>query len=210
MIRKYWEPISAFMAGVADGFTAAMGPISESFGTLMPPFEWLGGKVKELWEWFGKLLDPVKSTQSELASAGEMGKKFGNMLAEALKIPGEALDQLRGGIDWVLEKLGIIDTKSDGLKNKVPSPDPIATGGAGVNTDGLQYSLTTGGAPYRPVSAPSAGGGFTDRSKNSYQYEINMHEGMSKDDALALMAQHQAREQRNRQAQNRSKMSWED
>ncbi|MBY4837548.1 phage tail tape measure protein [Pantoea sp. DY-5] len=210
MIRKYWEPIYAFMAGVAEGFTAAMGPISESFGTLKPPFEWLGSKVKELWGWFGKLLEPVKSTQTELASAGEMGKKFGNMLAEALKIPGEALDQLRGGIDWVLEKLGIIDTKSDGLKNKVPSPDPIATGGAGVNTDGLQYSLATGGAPYRPVSAPSAGGGFTDRSQNSYQYEINMHEGMSKDDALALMAQHQAREQRNRQAQNRSKMSWED
>lgn len=37
-----------------------------------------------------------------------------------------------------------------------------------------------------------------------------MHEGMTKDDAMALMAQHQAKEQRNRQAQNRSKMGWED
>lgn len=210
LVRKYWEPISAFMSGVAAGFTAAMGPIGESFGSLKPPFEWLGGKVKELWEWFGRLLEPVKSTQSELASAGEMGKKFGNMLAEALKIPGEALDQLRGGIDWVLEKLGVIDTKSSGIKDKVPSPDPLATGGAGVETNGLQYSLATGGAPYRPVSAPSGGGGFTDRSQNTYQYEIRMHEGMTKDDALALMAQHQAKEQRNRQAQNRSKMGWED
>jgi len=52
-----------------------------------------------------------------------MGKKFGNMLAEALKIPSHALDQLTGGINWVLDKLGIIDTKSDGLKDKVPSPD---------------------------------------------------------------------------------------
>lgn len=153
----------------------------------------------------------MKSTQAELASAGDMGKKFGNMLAEGLKIPGHALDQLRSGIDWVLEKLGIIDTKSDGLKDKVPvSPDPVATGGAGVDTGGLQYSLATGGAPYRPVSSPSAGGGYTDRSQNTYQYEINMHEGMTKDDALALMAQHQAKEQRNRQAQNRSKMGWED
>jgi hypothetical protein len=210
LVRKYWEPISALIAGMAEGFTAAMGPISDSFGSLKPAFEWVGGKVKELWDWFGKLLEPVKSTQTELAAAGDMGKKFGNMLAEALKIPGHALDQLMGGIDWVLEKLGIIDTKSDGLKDKVPSPDPVATGGAGADTGGLQYNIAYGGAPYRPVSAPSAGGGFTDRSQNTYQYEINMHEGMTKDDAMALMAQHQAKEQRNRQAQNRSKMGWED
>lgn len=210
LVRKYWEPISAFISGFAEGFTAAMGPIGDAFGSLTPIFSAVGDKIKELWDWFGKLLEPVKSTQTELAAAGDMGKKFGNMLAEALKIPGQALDQLRSGIDWVLEKLGIIDTKSDGLKDKVPSPDPIATGGAGVDTGGLQYNLAWGGAPYRPVTAPSAGGGFTDRSQNSYQYDINMHEGMTKDDALALMAQHQAKEQRNRQAQNRSKMGWED
>ncbi|MGC1147189.1 phage tail tape measure protein [Pantoea agglomerans] len=210
LVRKYWEPISAFIAGMAEGFTAAMGPISDSFGSLKPVFEWVGGKVKELWDWFGKLLEPVKSTQTELAAAGDMGKKFGNMLAEALKIPSHALDQLMGGINWVLDKLGIIDTKSDGLKDKVPSPDPMATGGAGADTGGLQYNIAYGGAPYRPVSSPSAGGGFTDRSQNTYQYEINMHEGMTKDDAMALMSQHQAKEQRNRQAQNRSKMGWED
>lgn len=210
LVRKYWEPISAFISGFAEGFTAAMGPIGDAFGSLTPIFSAAGEKIKELWGWFGKLLDPVKSTQAELASAGDMGKKFGSMLAEALKIPGQALDQLRSGIDWVLEKLGIIDTKSDGLKDKVPSPDPIATGGAGVDTGGLQYSLATGGAPYRPVSSPSAGGGYTDRSQNTYQYEINMHEGMTKDDAMALMAQHQAKEERNRQAKNRSKMGWED
>ncbi|MHC2597794.1 TP901 family phage tail tape measure protein [Kluyvera sp. 1366] len=210
LVRKYWEPISAFISGMAEGVTAAMGPIGDSFGTLTPIFAAVGDKIKWLWDWFGKLLEPVKSTQSELASAGEMGKKFGNMLAEALKIPSHALDQLRNGIDWVLEKLGIIDTKSDGLKDKVPSPDPMATGGAGVNTGGLQYSLATGGAPYRPVSAPSAAGGYIDSSQNSYQYDIHMHPGMTKDDALALMAQHQAREQRNQQAKNRSKMGWED
>ncbi len=210
LVRKYWEPIKAFIAGVAEGFSAAMGPISDAFGPLKPVFEWVGNKIKELWDWFGKLLEPVKSTQSELATAGEWGKKFGNMLAEALKLPGKALDDLRGGIDWVLQKLGIIDTKSDGLKDKVPSPDPVATGGAGVDTGGQQYNFAYGGGSYKPVPSPSVGAGYTDRSQNTYQYEINMHEGMSKDDALALMAQHQAKEQRNRQAQNRSKMGWED
>ncbi|MEN4768952.1 phage tail tape measure protein [Duffyella gerundensis] len=202
LIRKYWEPISAFIAGVAEGFTAAMGPIGESFGTLKPVFDWMTEKVKALWGWFGKLLEPVKSTQAELATAGDMGKKFGTMLADALKIPGQALDQLRSGIDWVLDKLGIIDTKSDGLKDKIPEHDDAAPGG-------LQQSLNATGAPYRPVITPAANSGYSDQSQNSYQYEINMHPGMTKDDALALMAEHQAREQRNRQAQQRSKMGWE-
>ncbi len=211
LVRKYWEPISAFIAGMAEGFTAAMGPISEAFSPLKPVFEWLTGKLKELWDWFGRLLEPVKSTQAELASAGEMGRKFGNMLAEALKMPGEALNQLRSGIDWVLEKLGIIDTKSDGLKNKIPeSPDPVATGGAGYNPGGLQYNPALGGAAYRPIPSPSAGGGMQDNSQNTYNYEIKMHPGMSKDEVLSMMAEHQARQQRNRQAQNRSKMGWED
>ena len=202
LIRKYWEPISAFIAGVAEGFTAAMGPIGESFGTLKPVFDWVTEKVKALWDGFGKLLEPVKSTQAELATAGDMGKKFGTMLADALKIPGQALDQLRSGIDWVLDKLGIIDTKSDGLKDKIPEHDDAGPGG-------LQQSLNATGAPYRPVITSAANPGYSDQSQNSYQYEINMHPGMTRDDALALMAEHQAREQRNRQAQQRSKMGWE-
>ncbi len=202
LIRKYWEPIKAFISGVAEGFTAAAGPISDAFISLQPAFNWLGDKVKDLWSWFTKLLDPVKSTQTELKNAGDMGKTFGKNLADALKIPGQALDQLMSGISWVLDKLGVIDSKSDGLKDKVPDHDPVAP-------NGLPWILADNGPDYKPVSSPAAGGGYNDLSQNSYQYEINMHPGMTKDDALALMAQHQERNDRNRQAQQRSKMGWE-
>ncbi len=202
LIRKYWQPIKAFISGVAEGFTAAMGPISDAFSPLKPVFDWVTDKIKGLWDWFTKLLEPVKSTQSELKNAGDMGKKFGNMLAEGLKIPGQALDQLRSGIDWVLDKLGVIDSKSDGLKDKVPEHDAVAP-------NGLPWSLADTGPAYQPVSSPSAGAGYQDQSQNSYQYDIHMHPGMTKDDALALIAQQQARNDRNRQAQNRSKMGWE-
>lgn len=202
LVRKYWEPIKAFIAGVAEGFTAAMGPVSESFGTLKPVFAGVTEKIEALWGWFTRLLEPVKSTQAELKNAGDMGKKFGNMLAEGLKIPGKALDQLRSGIDWVLNKLGLIDSKSDSLKDKVPDHDPAAPGG-------MPWSKASPGPVYQPVSSPGAGGGYQDQSQNSYQYDFHMHPGMTKDDALALMAEHQAREQRNRQAQQRSKMGWE-
>lgn len=202
LIRKYWEPVKAFISGVAEGFTAAAGPISDAFVSLQPSFNWLSDKVKDLWGWFKKLLEPVKSTQTELKNAGDMGKKFGEALAEGLKIPGEALDQLMGGIRWVLDKLGVIDSKSDGLKDKVPEHDPVAP-------NGLPWSLADTGPAYQPVSSPAANGGYQDKSQNSYQYDIHMHPGMTKDDALALIAQQQARNDRNRQAQNRSKMGWE-
>ncbi|MCX8962692.1 phage tail tape measure protein [Erwinia psidii] len=208
LIRQYWEPVRAFISGVADGFTAAAGPIGDAFSGLKPDFEWVTQKLTGLWDGFTRLLEPVKSTQAELKNAGDMGKQFGTLLAEGLKIPGQALDQLRSGIDWVLEKLGVIDSKSDGLKDKVAGDntqdkhDPVAP-------NGLPWSLADTGPAYQPVSSPAAGGGYQDQSQNSYQYDIHMHPGMSKDDALALIAEQQARNDRNRQAQQRSKMGWE-
>lgn len=208
LVRKYWEPISAFFSGFGEGFTAAMGPISDAFSGLTPLFSAIGSTVTELWNGFTQLLEPVKSTQAELAAAGDMGKKFGNMLAEALKIPSQALDQLRGGIDWVLEKLGVIDTKSDGLQEKVPSPNPLATGGAGVSTSGPPASVALGGATYKPVSAPAASAGTVDQSQNSYQFDLHMHEGMTKEGVVAIVNELQASMDRNRMAQNRSSMGW--
>lgn len=208
LVRKYWEPISAFFSGFGEGFTAAMGPISDAFSGLTPLFSAIGSTVTELWNGFTQLLEPVKSTQAELAAAGDMGKKFGNMLAEALKIPSQALDQLRGGIDWVLEKLGVIDTKSDGLQEKVPSPNPLATGGAGVSTSGPPASVALGGATYKPVSAPAASAGTVDQSQNSYQFDLHMHEGMTKEGVVAIVNELQASADRNRMAQNRSSMGW--
>lgn len=208
LVRKYWEPISAFFSGFGEGFTAAMGPISDAFSGLTPLFSAIGSAVTELWNGFTQLLEPVKSTQAELAAAGDMGKKFGNMLAEALKIPSQALDQLRGGIDWVLEKLGVIDTKSDGLQEKVPSPNPLATGGAGVSTSGPPASVALGGATYKPVSAPAASAGTVDQSQNSYQFDLHMHEGMTKEGVVAIVNELQASTDRNRMAQNRSSMGW--
>lgn len=210
LIRKYWQPIKAFIAGVAEGFKAAAGPISDAFAPLKPVFDWVTEKIKAAWNWFKKLLEPVKSTQAELKNAGDMGKKFGNALAEGLKIPGKALDQLTNGISWMLEKLHLIDSKSDDLKDKVPGGDPNNPKDKHdpVAPNGLPWSLADTGTPYKPVTSPAAGG-YSDQSQNNYQYDIHMHPGMTKDDALALIAQQQARNDRNRQAQQRSKMGWE-
>jgi phage-related tail protein len=46
LIRKYWEPISAFFGGVIEGMRAAFAPVAELFAPLKPMFDWLGGKLK--------------------------------------------------------------------------------------------------------------------------------------------------------------------
>ena len=118
IVRKYWEPIKAFIGGVAEGFMAAMAPIAAAFAPLNPVFAWVTDKLKGIYNWFMDLIAPVKATQETLASATNAGKIFGEGVAMALTFPLTALSKLREGIDWVLEKLGLIDKQSDGLANK--------------------------------------------------------------------------------------------
>ncbi|NKG30089.1 hypothetical protein FVB43_08545 [Erwinia rhapontici] len=121
LIRKYWEPISEFLKGMAAGFTAAMGPIADAFAPLKPAFDWLGDKLGGVWDKFKGLLEPVKLTQDELKAAGDMGKQFGELLAAGIKFVLSPLTELQNGIDWVLEKLGMVDDKSKKLKDNIPT-----------------------------------------------------------------------------------------
>ncbi|STO65209.1 TP901 family phage tail tape measure protein [Escherichia coli] len=52
VVWKYWQPITAFLGGVVEGFKAAAGPISAAFEPLKPVFQWIGDKVQALWGWF--------------------------------------------------------------------------------------------------------------------------------------------------------------
>ncbi|HGV3515757.1 TPA: phage tail tape measure protein, partial [Klebsiella pneumoniae] len=87
LIRKYWEPISAFFGGVIEGIRAAFAPVAELFAPLKPMFDWLGGKLKAAWDWFNNLIAPVKSSQETLNSFRDAGVLFGQRLADALTLP---------------------------------------------------------------------------------------------------------------------------
>lgn len=144
VIWKYWEPIKAFMGGVVEGFKAASAPIMEAFEPIKPVFQWFGDKVKSLWGWFTDLLSPVKSTSAELKSAADMGKQFGQALADGLNMVMHPLDTLKSGITWLLEKLGIVSKEA--AKAKLPenvSRQQPAT----VTSDG-KVMLPPGGSPY--------------------------------------------------------------
>ncbi|WP_145530496.1 phage tail tape measure protein [Yersinia alsatica] len=197
LIRKYWEPISAFIAGVAEGFTAAMGPISAAFEPLKPVFNWFSDKVKLLSNGFADLIKPVKATQQTLDVATNAGKLFGEGLAVALSLPMDALNTLRGGIDWVLEKLGVIDSKSTGLADNVPKDNPYVGGYS--PSGGVLY----GG--YQPVTA-NTGTTIVDSSVTTNDIKVTIPPGMSRQDAERMMLDALARNERNKRARQRGLM----
>lgn len=55
---------------------------------------------------------------------------FGQALADALMLPLNAFNKLRSGIDWVLEKLGVINKESDTL-DQTAARTQAATYGSG-------------------------------------------------------------------------------
>ncbi|MDA8489672.1 phage tail tape measure protein [Kluyvera sp. Awk 3] len=129
VVWKYWQPISAFLGGVVEGFKAAAAPILSAFTPLMPIFRWVGDKVRELWGWFTDLLTPVKSTAAELQSAASMGRLFGEMLAEGLKMALHPLESLKSGVVWLLEKLGLVSKEA--ASARLPNQTPATVGGNG-------------------------------------------------------------------------------
>lgn len=122
LIFKYWEPVKAFIGGVIDGFSAAIEPIKGLFSPLQPIFDGIGNALKWVFDLFGDLFTPVKSTSEELSSAAEMGRKFGEWLAEGVNIAMAPLKLLIDGIKWVLDNLPGLDKKIDIPENFKPGP----------------------------------------------------------------------------------------
>ncbi|MBC1043017.1 phage tail tape measure protein, partial [Escherichia coli] len=168
LIRKYWEPVSAFFGGVVEGLKVAFAPVGELFTPLKPVFDWLGEKLQAAWQWFKNLIAPVKATQDTLNRCRDTGVMFGQALADALMLPLNAFNKLRSGIDWVLEKLGVIN-KESGTLDQTATRTHAATYGTGGYIPAT--SSYAGYQAYQPVTAP-AGRSYVDQSKNEYHISL--------------------------------------
>lgn len=170
LIRKYWEPLGAFFSGVVEGLKAAFAPVTEMFAPLAPVFEVIGQKVQLLWQWFKELIAPVKASKDTLDSCKESGVAFGQALAGAFRLAMTPFTALRDGIEWVLDKLGIINQESSQLDVKAEKVNAYANGsGGGYSPSG--GVLTGGYGSYQPVTA-NAGKSYTDQSRNEYHIAI--------------------------------------
>lgn len=163
LIRKYWEPVSAFFGGVIEGLMSAFAPVGEMFAPLAPIFDGLGEKLRGVWQWFKDLIAPVKSTQDTLNNCRDVGVMFGQALADSLMLPLTAFNKLRSGIDWVLEKLGIINKESSSL-------DQTAAKANAATQSGYRPAISSYNS-YQPVTAP-AGRSYVDQSRSEYHFTL--------------------------------------
>lgn len=172
LIRKYWEPISAFFSGVIEGIMSAFAPVGEMLAPLAPIFDGLGEKLRGVWQWFKDLIAPVKATQETLDSCKNVGVIFGQALASALMAPLNVFNKLRSGVDWLLEQLGIINKESDSLDQTAAKTNAATQGNSYIPA-----TSTYGGyQAYQPVTAP-AGRSYIDQSKS--EYNINLPGGVA-------------------------------
>lgn len=195
LIRKYWQPISAFFAGVMEGLKAIFAPLAELFAPLQPVFDWLGAKLQAVWHGFSELIAPVKSTQQSLDSCRNAGIEFGRALADVLTAPLKVFNKLRAGVDWLLEKLGLIKSESA----------DIEVNASKVNAGGYSPSGGLLGANYAPVTANA--GGYTDQSQNHYQLDIAIPPGQNRADAKNMIREVLEEKERQRRAAARSRMN---
>lgn len=168
MIRKYWEPLGAFFSGVVAGLTAAFAPVGEMFAPFVPIFDGVVQKLRAVWQWFTELIAPVKASKDTLDSWKDSGVAVGQALAGAFKLALAPVTALRSGIDYVLEKLGLINQESGQLDAKAEQVNAHASGGGYSPSGGV---LAGSYGSYQPVTA---GGGktYTDQSRNEYHIAI--------------------------------------
>lgn len=174
LIRKYWEPISAFFSGVVEGLKSAFAPVAEIFAPLAPVFDSFMDKLRGVWQWFKDLIAPVKATQETLDSCKNAGVMFGKLLAAALMLPLKSFDKLRGGVNWLLEKLGVINKESSDIDQKAAKAN--AATGSGKESTIRPTPLFGDSQWYHPVPVP-AGKIYVDQSKP--EYNITLHGGIA-------------------------------
>lgn len=174
LIRKYWEPISAFFSGVVEGLKSAFAPVAEIFAPLAPVFDSFMDKLRGVWQWFKDLIAPVKATQETLDRCKNAGVMFGKLLAAGLMLPLKSFDKLRGGVNWLLEKLGVINKESSDLDQKAAKAN--AATGSGKESTIRPTPLFGDSQWYHPVPVP-AGKTYVDQSKP--EYNITLHGGIA-------------------------------
>lgn len=95
---------------------------------------------------------------------------FGKMLAEALMLPLKSFNTLRTGVNWLLEKLGVINKESSDLDQKAAKAN--AATGSGKESTIRPTPLFGDSQWYHPVPVP-AGKTYVDQSKPEYNITLN-------------------------------------
>lgn len=110
IVRKYWQPIRAWMAGAFDGVREAMTPVFVQLGAalapLKPAWDAVSSAIGQAWDWIVRLLEPVNMTSAELAAAGESGRSFGRVLGLVMGAGVRAITGVVKAVTWIGQAIG--------------------------------------------------------------------------------------------------------
>ncbi len=194
LIYQYWEPISAFFAGVMSGIGSALAPVAQFFAPFKPVFDWVGAGIAGLYDGFKRLMQPISLTGEALNKIGGAGEWIGKALGDAFMLPLKIFNDLSSGIIGLMEKLGVIDKKSAdaqaSLSDQPPEQPPLsALGGAGESFPQSEFPVALGGARYKPVTATTSSSSQQNTFNSSYV--INVPAGMGEADVRTLIENHE-------------------
>ncbi|WP_278453461.1 ABC transporter permease subunit [Stutzerimonas kunmingensis] len=118
VIRKYWDPIAAYVGGVFQGIRTAVQPAIASLTTALAPlapmgtviatvFGFIADAVSGLVGWVGDLLAPVTLSKNEFdslsASGQSLGSVIGSVLSTAFTVLTLPIRTVGTLVGWVLE-----------------------------------------------------------------------------------------------------------
>ena len=203
LVRKYWEPIKAWVGGVFEGLRAAVGPALAEVGAALAPFKpaWdaVAGAIGRCWDWLMQLLAPVHLTGSELDGAALAGRRFGAVLGTVIGNGLRGFAAMIRAIGWIVGKLSalprliarvpIIGTGAQALM--VAAADAPAPGGASARRP---TQLRGRQAP--PMPEPSGRGPAPTQApqvKEGDTYHITQLPGESGEELARRIAAEQAR-----------------
>ena len=129
VIRKFWEPISAFFTGFWQGLTNEIQPVIDSFSFLGPVFTTIGDAIGGVINWFSQLLSPMKLTDEQFESCKSAGTSFGSVVGSILRVPIKLFETLS---EVVSNTWNLIMSLPDIIKELPDKIEQIFTGENGL------------------------------------------------------------------------------
>jgi hypothetical protein len=192
-IYTWWQPISAFFSGVMAGISAAFAPLAGLFAPLQPLFDFISTSLQNIKQLFSDLITPVQASQETLNQCAKAGFYFGQMLSGSIALVIESVKILGSGLNWVLEKLGIIDKKP---VLEVPKPPTDASGSQSY----IQPTSAMPGFNNYQAAKPAGGGSYVDQSRTDINVTLQGDVSPGSDNSrhlMELLEQHESNKRDN-------------
>lgn len=151
IIRKYWQPIKAFLGGVFDGLRDTAGPaiaeLRTALGGLKPAWDAVTSAMREAWGVVVDFLKPVGMTREEFESAANAGRAFGSVIGAVMRFTIGQVTNVVNAIAWVAKHISVVARAANMIS------------GFGIAKTAVDY-LAGSDAPERrsPLALPPAQG----------------------------------------------------